>query len=297
VFIEQDERFLIMNLAGLAGYPALSVSNFQALEAAGVRTIEFSSIAHLAVDWQTIYSQLSAVLENTNLKILCPFWRNSPKDLDWLLNGEINYGDPAVGKSIDEVTLRFIDGLGNNRDRVQVTYAPGVSGGEVDWMHFPYRVIPGGSGFGREAEPPPVSDEGVAEFIVNRQKILSAQYNEVWTSFVNTQIGPHHPRRMIIENALYDAYPDCAHYRVNHWYFPNLETDHSRSMVRENSRSKYFVGSDWVAGLETNYDAGMEQGVWGFITAPIHIHSGKSALSASMVDIIRTAIEKLSNEN
>jgi len=300
MFIGPNDHLIIMDLAGLEfrGFPTLSISDFQELESVGVKVVEFTALAHLHLDWKIIYDKLDGVLRNTDLKLLCPFWRTSPKDVSWLSGVEIDYGNPAVGKSIDETTLRFLDGLGNNRDRVQVNYAPGLSGGEVDWMAYTYRLIPGTvGGTGQKAEIPPVSDEGVAEFIVDRQKILSAQHNEVWTSLVNAQIVHHHPRRMIIENALYDAYPDCAHYRINHWYFPNLHDDYGRNMVRENSRSKYFVGSEWVQGLKTNYDAGMEQKVWGFITAPIHLQSKKSKLDSKMLAIIGEAIKKLNNED
>jgi hypothetical protein len=280
----------------------LSISDFQGLEDVGVSTVEFSALAHLDLDWKIIYDKLDEVLRNTDLKLLCPFWRTSPKDVSWLdAKGiEIDYGNPAVGKSIDETTLRFLDGLGNNRDRVQVNYAPGLSGGEVDWMRYEYRLNPGQTGaHNRVGEVPPVSDERVAEFIVDRQKILSAQYNEVWTSFVTTQREPSHPRWMIIENALYDAYPidEYEHYRIQHWYFDNLNNDLQRGLVRKNSRSKYFVGSNFVRGLETNYAAGMEQGVWGFITAPIHAHSKKTALEEGMLNTIRIAITGLNNEN
>ena len=300
MFIEKNERLLIMDLAGLEslGYTALQISDFRELERVGVRTISFEGLAQLDVDWNSLYYQIDNVLRNTNLKILLSFWRTPPKDATWLLGVEIDYGNPTVGKSIDETTLRFLDGLGNNRDRVQLTYGYGSSGGEVDWMHYPYRLLPGTIGESdRHAELPPVSDERVAEFVVERQKILSAQHNEVWTSFLNTMVAPQHPRRMIIDNALYDAYPDCTHYRLQHWYFPSMSNEVSRRHIRNNPKSKYFVGSEHVPGLESNYAAGMEQGAWGFITAPIHIHAGASKLDSGMLTIIENAIKRLSNEN
>jgi hypothetical protein len=294
MFIEPDERLIIMDLAGKNA--PLSLSNFQELESVGVRTIEFSVLTWLDLSWQIIYNKIEDIFKNTNLKILCPFWWTPPTNVNWLLDDEINYADPAVGKSIDEVTLRFLDGLGNARDRVQVNYAY-YTGGEVAWKHYPYRLLPNTVGqSSRQAEPPPVSDERVAEFIVERQKILSSQHNEVWTSLLNTMCAAHHPRRMIIDNALYDAYPDCNHYRIQHWYFPCMTDDVSCSLIRNNPKSKYFVGSEWVQGLETNYAAGMEQGVWGFITAPIHPHSRESKLNNEMLAIIKVAIEKLSLE-
>lgn len=293
MFIEPDERLIIMDLAGKDA--ALSILDFQGLESAGVRTIEFSVLTRLDLDWGIIYSKINDVIKNTNLKILCPFWWTPGGN--WLLDDEINYADPAVGKSIDEVTLRFLDGLGNNRDRVQVNYAY-HTGGEVAWKKVPYRLLPNTvwQEEGVHSKSPPVSDERVAEFIVERQKILSFQYNEVWTSLLNTMCAAHHPRRMIIDNALYDAYPDCSHYRMQHWYFPGLSDDWSRSLILSNPKFKYFVGSEWVHGLETNYDAAMEQGAWGFITAPIHHASNTPKLDSKMLAIIKVAIEKLSLE-
>ena len=300
MFIEKNERLIIMDLAGMEskGYTALEISDFQELERVGVRTILFEGLSQLDKDWNIIYGKIDEVLRNTNLKILLSFWRTPPTDMNWLLGREVDYGNPAVGKSIDETTLQFLDGLGNNRDRVQLTYGYGPSGGEVDWMHYPYRLLPGTVGeSNRHAELPPVSDEGVAEFVVERQKVLSAQHNEVWTSFLNTMVAPQHPRRMIIDNALYDAYPDCTHYRLQHWYFPCMTREVSRRHIRNNPKSKYFVGSEWVQGLETNYAAGMEQGAWGFITAPIHISAAARKLDGEMLTIIENAIKRLNNEN
>ena len=298
MFIGPKDRLIIMDLAGHRGHPALSISDFQKLEEVGVSTIEFTAIGYLDKDWKIIYDVLDGVLRNTGLKILCPFWRTAPAGEDWLLGDEINYGDPKVGKSIDETTLRFLDGLGNNRDRVQVNYGYGIRGGEVDWMRYEYRLNPGQTGqHNRVGEAPPVSDERVAEFVVERQKILSAQHNEVWTSFLNTHCSKHHPRPMIIDNALYDAYPDCTHYRLQHWYFPCMDNDYARGLIRNNPKSKYFVGSEWVPGLETNYKAGMEQGAWGFLTSPIHAYSGEASFQEWMLNTIGNAIKRLNNEN
>ena len=298
MFIGPKDRLIIMDLAGLEsrGYKALQISDFQELEGVGVRTIVFDGLAHLNVDWEIIYSKIDAVLRNTNLKILCSFWLTPPKDANWLLGVEIDYGNPAVGKSIDETTLQFLDGLGSNRDRVQLNYSYGI--GEVDWMKYEYRLNPGQTGqHNRVGEAPPVSDERVAEFVVERQKILSAQHNEVWTSFLNTHCSKHHPRPMIIDNALYDAYPDCTHYRLQHWYFPCMDNDYARGLIRNNPKSKYFVGSEWVPGLETNYKAGMEQGAWGFLTSPIHAYSGEASFQEWMLNTIGNAIKRLNNEN
>ena len=294
MFIEPNERLIIMDLAGKE--LALSVSNFQRLEEVGVRTVEFSVLTRLDLDWQIIYNKINEVLENTNLKVLCPFWWTPPTDVNGLLDSEINYADLAVGKSIDETTLRFLDGLGNNRDSVQVNYAY-HTGGEVAWKKYSYRLLPNTIGqHDTHSESPPVSDERVAEFIVERQKILSAQHNEVWTSLLNIMCAAHHPRRMIIDNALYDAYPDCAHYRIQHWYFPGVDNDYSRSLIQNNPKSKYFIGSEWAQGLRDNYDAAMEQKAWGFITAPIHLDSGFSRLEDWMLDRIGATIKKLDLE-
>lgn len=288
MFLEKDERLLIMELvnaiAGGTSYmnqTNLSISDFQKLEEAGIKTIYLECFSHLNLDWQIMFDKLDDILENTNLKLICPFWYASPPGENWLLHKEINYADPNVGKSIDEVTLKFLDQLGNRRDRVQVTYAYN-QGGEFLWA------------VDKNWGTHNALDEMVAEFIVERQRILSSQHNEVWSA-MHDAMGGAWETSLVVNNALYAEFPDCQHYRIQHAYFAWNTRPDGGSPDRI-PWAKYFIGSDYVAGLTTNYDLGIKHGTWGFLTAPLHHEGTESVLQDRMIDGIKVALKKLSLE-
>lgn len=271
MFLEKDERLIIIDIGYSINpihesWTPFTISELQSLEKVGVKTIWLGNRTWLHLDWQIIYNDVNNVLENTNLQILLPFFETPPDDT-WLLNGNIDYANSDVGKSIDEVTLKFIDHFSYAKDRVQLIYSY-MYGGEFVWHKGPGSI--------ESADvvhlDPPLSSEIVAEFIVERQKILSAQHDEVWTS-LHDILGycenKHLNRPQIINEALYAEFPDCEHYRVQYSYFRLMVSDYARSYIKCNPRSKYFVGSDYAEGLITNFDEGLDLGVWGFVTAPI----------------------------
>jgi len=58
--------------------------------------------------------------------------------------------------------------------------------------------------------------------------------------------------------------------------------------------AKYFVGSEYVKGLFSNYTKFIDHGVWGFLTAPIHPYAGgMTQISDLMLDGIGIAVERL----
>jgi len=298
MFLEKDERLIIIDI-GCSIDPvyesggvwrAFTISELQSLEKVGVKTIWFGWRTWLHSDWQIIYDEVGNILENTNLKILLPFF-DAPPDDTWLLDGNIDYVNPDVGKSIDEVTLKFIDQFSYAKDRVQLIYSY-MTGGEFVWLKGP------GSPENANVWPldPPLSSEIVAEFIVERQKILSAQHDEVWTSLhdiLGYWSNEHLNRPRIINEALYAEFPGCEHYRVQYSYFRHMVSDHARSYIKNNPRSKYFVGSDYAEGLITNFDEGLELGIWGFVTAPIIAgNSEQAGLEDWQLENIETTIKR-----
>ena len=283
MFLEKDERLLIMEIYPLKNYSSqfltLSILDLLKVERVGVKTIHWDNFCFTDPDWE---DRLNNILENTNLKILLPFWFYPPPGANWFLGGEINYADADVGKEIDEYTLKCLDLISYAKDRVQLTYAY-ASSGEFYWLKY--------EDWGAHEH----QNEMVAEFVVERQKILSSQHDEVWMKPHDVMGGALHTS-LVVNNALYAAFPDCKHYRVQHHYFPWINRLWVDAPLRRVPWAKYFVGSQWVAGLGTNYDRGMGHGAWGFLTSPVHTEARETRINDEMLAMIDLTIEKLSLE-
>lgn len=282
MFMEKDERLIISDVhhnptLSQPKYPVISISGLQKLEGVGVKTIYWDNFCFHQPDWE---HRLNNILENTDLKILMPFWWKPPVGAEWLVGegDEVDYANTDVGKSIDEFTLEFIESLSYTKNRTQLTYSYNRSGESV-WMGEDARKVP------------PLPKEVVAEFIVERQKVLSTQYNEVWTNLHDLMVNPEPVKAM--NDYLYVELPDCDHYRIQQAYYLNMHGSYNVRAVRRNPRSKYFCGSQYVPGLAEHYDAWMEHGVWGFYTGPIHLDTKETRIEDWMLEGIKVAIEKL----
>jgi len=276
MFLEKDERLLIMDIM-TEPYLQLSISDLQKLEGVGVKTLHVDNFEFNLPDWE---SRIDNILENTNLKLILPIWNTPPPHRNWFIGREINYEDPMVGESIDEITLLLLDHLDYAKDRLQLTYAYNL-GGEFIWIE---------NWGGHEHQ-----NEMIAEFVIERQKILSSQHNEVWMVAHDAMGGTLHTM-LVVNNALHAAFPDCEHYRIQHHYFAWVNQQWTDALLRRVLWAKYFVGSEWVAGLASNYDRGMGHGAWGFLTSPIHTKAKKTYIDDEMLATIDVAIEKLSLE-
>ena len=291
MFLEKNERLLLMDYSQIppagANKPKrfLSISDWQKIEGVGIKTIWWEHFDYLNPDWRV---RVDDFLENTNLKILLPFWYRPPSSYKWLVGkyNNIDYANPDVGKEIDEVTLSLLDELDDIKDRVQLIFA--YRGGEFAWQGNPV------------LDNPPVPWEEVVKFIVERQKILSSQHNEVWSTlhdFLALRSNQlHWPK--VLNDTLYAEFSDCEHYRILHAFFgpEGNFTAYNRLALMRNPRSKYFIGSEYVEGLSSNYDEGLELGTWGFITSPIHYLTEHMGLEDWMLDGIKLAIAKLGLE-
>jgi len=293
MFLEKNERLLLMDYSQIppAGENSpkrfLSISDWQKLEKVGIQTIWLEHFDYLSSTWG---HKLDDFLENTNLKILLPFWYHPPPGYEWLRlvdnYNNIDYANPDVGKSIDDFTLTLLDELDDVKDRVQLIY--GYNAGEFAWIGDSVR------------DNPSVPWEVVVEFIVERQKILCSQHNEVWYKLHDflalRQNQLDWPKRL--NDALYAEFPDSEHYRVQHAFFATGGnfTAYNRLALKRNPRSKYFIGSEYVKGLSDNYDEALKLGTWGFITSPIHFLTDYMTLEDWMLEGIKVAIEKLGLE-
>ena len=276
MFIENDEHIIIMEFRELP----LMLSEFQSLEEYGVKTVWLHSGIDLSMNWEEIYRRMDGILKHTKLKILLPFFYSHSQG-DWLKNGVIDYANPDVAKSMDDTTLKLLEYLAPVRDRVQLTYAY-FGDGEYPW---PIKSGP-------QTTKGPVSKEELAKFIADRQKILSSQHNEVWLSLSHI-LGHFGAVVDEINRVLYSEFADCAHYRIQYTHFP-LMSESVRWIIKSNPQSKYFVGSDYIDGLVSNYEEGILQGVWGFLTAPIHLP--QTRVEPGMLKIIRNVNEALCKE-
>ena len=278
MFIENDEHIIIMDCEAAP----LRRSEFQSLEECGIKTVWLHGGVDLNIYWDNIYRRVEDLLEYTKLKMLLPFFC-SPSQGDWFKNGAIDYANPDVAKSMDDTTLKLLEYFAPVRDRVQLTYAHSGNG-EYPW---PLKSGP-------QTTKGPVSKEELARFIADRQKILSSQHNEVWLPMAHI-LGHFGIIVDEINRVLHLEFADCAHYRIQYTHFP-LMSESVRWIIKSNPQSKYFVGSEYVEGLVSNYEEGILQGVWGFLTSPTHRLSSQTRVEPGMLKIIRNVNEALCNE-
>ena len=290
MFITKTDYIIILEVAG----KPISIPDLLKLEEAGIETILLADYTYLGLPWNVFLNRIDSIIQETNLKILINFFYAPLHDW-WLIPIEqsslsyrkyrhINYENPEVGPSIDRYMM---DVLGRvDRTRVQIIFA-GAFGGEFLWED--------------NTTPCPVPIEVLTGFMVDRQRICANQFGEVWMMH-HHNLGGNLDTTTAINDALYNAFPvdEYEHYRIQSIQFAPAATaegeEFNKNAVLSNSRSKYFVGSEWTEGLKTNYDKAMEHGVYGFLTAPMHTFIPQVKIEDWMLDNIREAIKKLSLE-
>jgi len=163
----------------------------------------------------------------------------------------------------------------------------GATGGEFLWTN--------------NNDPCPVPLDVLTGFLIDRQRICANQFGEVW-ALHHHNLGGNLDTTTVINNALYGAFPtnEYEHYRIQFIQFRPAATiegeEFNKNAVQSNPKSKYFAGSEWVAGLEDNYNTAMEHGVYGFLTSPMHPYLPYFRIEDWMLDNIKEAIRKLSLE-
>jgi len=287
MFLSKTDRIIIM---GLSKTP-ISIPELVKLEEAGIETFFMNESTYLNVPWESWLNRIDAIMRETNLKVMIDFFYAPLHDW-WLIPLErsdpsyreyrhVDYENPEVGPSMDRCMLDILDRV--DKTRVQILYG-GVVGGEFLWQN--------------NNLPCPIPIEILTEFIVDRQKLCANLHGEVWTLFHHS-LGGELTTTTTINNALYDAFPidEYDHYRLQFVQFSpplavNLE-EFNKKALQSNPKSKYFVGSECVEGLITNYEKAMEHGAYGFLTAPLHPINNRTRMEDWMFDNIKETLEKL----
>jgi hypothetical protein len=228
-----------------------------------------------------------------DLKALIPVFYSSPtwKPDDWYLEKESKddiYQEPAWTPNYRSIITRldiydFINKLQKryNGWKVQFIFSIPLDG------EFPF--------------PVPLkrcSDEILANFVVGAQIEFAKSYNEAWF--------PQHfwglPSYMDAIYKMCHETPevmDAEFYGIQFTHFPHGET-HQVGAVAKATQDwgvKYFVGSEYIGGLKTNWEAFQRQQLHGLLTAPIHRYTGKTHLEPEDIEIIRETIKKLGGQH
>jgi len=270
----------------------ISIPDLLKLEKAGIETIFLVSWVNLGMPWEIFLNRIDSIIQRTSLKVIVILFY-TPKYDWWLIPIEhssasyrmyrhINYQNSAVGRSIDRCVMDILAQV--DRTRVQLIFS-GAMGGEFLWED--------------NNSSCPIPLEKLIKFIIDRQRICANQFGEVWMTH-HHMLGNNLITTTAINEALYDAFPidEYEHYRIQYVQFaPTASVElekFNKKAVLSNPRSKYFVGSEWVEGLKSNYEKAIEHGVYGFLTAPMHIYVPYAQIEDWMLDNIREAIKNLS---
>jgi hypothetical protein len=305
MFIRPDEHIIIMEDL----YNPFSLDDLHKIEDAGIKTVYvthpfcWNLIANRVVrdssfwDWGSVDKRLEILLK-TGLKLMLPFYHTTP---DWFpdewyiqkhpteLDHNIpNYANEDFIGAVDEFLVGALNHYRDIRDRVQLTYAI-PAGGEFLWD----AVL---------TENFPATDEQIINFVVGRQKILAKQHNEIWMLFHNFLGDPmnwNNTHLPVLYQALANEFVGTDIYSIQgaHFSCGYTTSNENQMKVKEYNKKfgiKFFVGSDYCEGLSTNFDAALEQGVRGFLTAPLHHSHPKQfkVVKPWMVDAIKEANQK-----
>jgi hypothetical protein len=295
MFMRPDEHIVIMevgrNLNPVIGPHFMLPDEYKRLVDIGLNTIYHQH----AIDWQEMqpteespidFSLLDEYMETiikTGCKALIPFFHTCPqwKTPEWYgfrgPYGIPNYGAAWVGEEIDNFAKLIISRY--DPKYFQLIYAIPVDG------EFPAE-------FGPNHRDIPFPWPWLANFLIERQRLLSQQHGEIWTAY-------HHYTSPVwfepVHDALQAALPDVTHYAIQFTHFVH----HRRVQVerlqwaRDKWGIKYFAGSEYCQGLEKHLPLAIEQGIWGFITAPLYPGPCPERLDQWQVDALDAANKAL----
>ena len=289
MFIEQDERIIIMDIGGAKGFKngievpelvvrpnLLPVDDLKHLRDIGIKTV----YAQGMLDWNVIQPDLGAELnfdkldeyiermQQSGMKAIVPFIEVAPtwKTDDWYIRrdyyGIPNYRSEEAAMDYDAIAQALLPRY--DKKYFQLTY--GIpSGGEFAVHFHAYNsrlTLPGD-----EILPTKV----LVDWVIGRNSLLEPQHNEIWTAY-------HHLTHPVWMDELYNAmrveFPSSEFYGIQFTYFGPV--NRRRNMIpdlqhaRDTWGIKYFVGSEYCQGLREHTPIAIEHGVWGFITSPFH---------------------------
>ena len=274
MFIEDDEHVIIME--DTDRFP-FSLDDLKKLEDGGVRTIFLTCV----IKWNEIYTHknwtcIDSRIEKfskTNLKLIIPFhgkdlpdqfrWKDKTGWLDhrpdytaWSDFSHFmpDYVNPEYVQAVDDFAYQLFDKYADRR--IQFIYAIPDDGEFPFFPHWPEQ---------------PISNDKLLDFILGRQMLLLSQYKELWTCFPN-QTGMWNATYVpTVYDMLKQYFPEYHRYAVQFEHF--IHMPQSQLFVKKYAKEygvRFFVGSNYVEGLTDNLQRGIDQDIWGFLTAPLH---------------------------
>lgn len=281
MFIEPDEHVIIMEDVV---YNPFSIDDIKKLEDGGVRTIFLTNI----INWKEIYSPtwndrnwdvIDRKIEkylNTNLKLLIHFHGKGLPERFWWKDEEgwladkpdykvwsdysphhiPDYGNEEYTNAVDDFAFELFQRYSNYHNKIQFIYAIPDDGEFPFFPHWPTVPIP---------------FDVVMEFILDIEHRLSFQFGEVWTNFHN-QTGIWNAENISeVYRILRASFLKSKRYAVQFEHFIHpISTQMYVKKYAEEYGVRFFVGSNYCEGLHENLERGVEQGIWGFLTAPMH---------------------------
>ena len=300
MFIENDEHIVIME--DIASYP-FSIDDIKKLEDASVKTVYMTNVMcwddiYSRNDWSSIDDRIEKY-EKSNLKVIIPFYgiglpkkfkRNTEAELlerfdfaNWFtyFDESPDYGNLEYIQAVDDFAHQLFQRYSNFPRPIQFSFSIPQNG------EFPF--FPHTTGWS-------IPNDVLLKFIVGRQRILNTQYGEIWSAY-HTQTGLWNAAYMpLLYETIRKEFPDAPYYSVQFGHFVNpIGAQMYVAKYAEEYGIRFLVGSNYVEGLVTNFEAGKQQNIWGFLTAPLH---GENPVQHKhiedwMIPIIRTANEKL----
>jgi len=283
MFIEPDEYLIIMDMNERDTDVSLTLAEMKMLKGAGVKTVYLQGLIrwermqpdkNMDVDW-AVPDGFVERARDAGLKMLIPCLFSLPK---WLpdeffysrkSNGQLYdvpaYDNPEAAEMIDDFIMTVCDRYYGSD--AQVIYS-----------------IPGNgefalNGHGRMDYPMEV----FTDWVVERQRILAAQHNEIWTAF-HPYFDPGYWKHLY--GALFSAFPYDQHYGIIFTYVQH-KMEHIQELLNycREYGMKYYGGTEYVQGMRSNVPFLMETKTR-MLTAPKHPYQRYSEIEPWMLDEI-----------
>lgn len=276
MFIEENEHVIIMEDDRFQ----FSLDDLKKLEDAGIKTIFLANV----IKWNEIYTYknwtcIDSRIEKfskTSLKVIIPFHgKDLPEKFRWQdKDGWLkqrpdyisfydfshfmpDYVNPEYALAVDDFYSDLYSKYNYNSSRLtQFIYAIPDDGEFPFFPHWPEQ---------------PISNDALLDFIYGRQHELIKQYGELWTCFHN-QTGLWNATYIhTVYDMLKREWPRVNRYAIQFEHFIHMPpTQLYVKKYAEDYGVRFFVGSNYVEGLQDNLYRGINQKIWGFLTAPMH---------------------------
>ena len=288
MFVHPDNRLLVMNTNDGR---TLTADEMRMLVDAGLDTIYMQGAIYwdrmqpspgAPLDWRNPDEQVEAARQ-AGAKILMPFCYSLPawKPDNWFHSREIiatsygiaSYTNPDVAAELDAFALEVIERY--KGDDFQLIFSLPCNN------EFPFTMWPT-----TPLSPIPVED--LAQWVVDRQRIYEAQYNEVWTAY--------HPYTNpvywdAVYGALFSFYPFARHYGITFTYVQHNHL-HIKPLIKRNQDKGmiYYGGAEYVQGMRVNYDKLRSNGMR-MLVAPKHPFQPVDKITPDLIEEMLSVLD------